>query len=367
MGLATPTAIMAATGRAAEIGILVRDGSSLERAARISVVLLDKTGTVTEGRPVVTDVVPAHGTPPDRILGLAAAVERHSEHPIGTAIVAAAAEAGITAPGSRSFRAQPGVGVTGEVAGRLVTIGNVDGLELAANLGTQVVELAGQGKAVCAVAVDGQAVGLIAVADRIARNAADAVARLQRLGVEVVMVTGDRHEAAMAVAREVGVHSVEAGVRPEHKAEMVRSYQSKGDAVAMVGDGINDAPALAQADVGIAIGTGTDIAVEAGDIALMRANLHGVADTIRLGRATLGVIRQNLFWALFYNVVGIPLAAMGRLDPMVAAAAMSLSSVSVVTNSLRLRRFRAFTPAKEHGRGQRDADIEAGSNDACVV
>ncbi len=348
MGLATPTAIMAATGRAAEIGILVRDGSSLERAARVAVVLLDKTGTVTVGRPVVTDVVTVEGVDAEEVLRLAAAVERHSEHPIGAAVVAAAADAGLLVPPSSGFKAEPGVGVTGEAAGRKVTVGRLDAAATGTGLESEAARVAGQGKAVCGVNVDGRIIGLIAVADNTVDSAAEAVARLYRLGCEVVMATGDRREAAMAVAAAVGIRRVEAGVRPEHKVELVRTYQARGGAVAMVGDGINDAPALAQADVGIAIGTGTDIAVEAGDIALMRANLHGVADAIRLGRATLAVIKQNLFWAFVYNVVGIPLAAMGRLDPMLAAAAMGLSSVSVVTNSLRLRRFRAFNASHEH-------------------
>lgn len=366
MGLATPTAIMAATGRAAEIGVLVRDGAALERAARVTTVILDKTGTITEGRPTVTEVVPAQGQNADDVLAWAAAVEVGSKHPIGIAITEAALNRGLTIRSASGFRDEPGVGVIADVAGLKVSVRRVDeqpagGLERVAG------DLAGMGRAVCMVTVDGAPLGVIGVADNVRKGAHSAIEGLRELGLEVVMLTGDRAVAAHAVAAAVGIGSLEAEVRPERKSEVVAEYQRSGRRVGMVGDGINDAPALAQADVGISMGGGTDVAVEAGDVALMSADLDGIADVVRLGRATLAIIRQNLFWAFIYNVIGIPMAAAGRLDPMVAAGAMGLSSVSVVTNSLRLRQFRGRRGVDQTKRGQRYAQAHPCRDDPRVV
>jgi len=349
MGLATPTAVMAATGRAAEIGVLVRDGAALERAARTAAVLLDKTGTITIGRPVVCDIAVVDGWREQDLLPLVAGAEGHSEHPIGAAIRRHADELGLPAPTAERFEAFPGYGVEATVSGHHVRIGRrswpqgpgtAEPVLLPSELEDSVQRMEDRGAAVSIITIDGIVAGAMGISDDIAPHAIDAIAWMHRLGLSVVMVSGDRITAAERVAGTVGVQTVEAEVLPEEKVAVVRRYQSQGLSVAMVGDGINDAPALAQADVGIAIGSGTDIAVEAGDITLMRSDLRGVVDSVLLGRATLSIIRQNLFWAFVYNGIGIPLAAMGRLDPMLAGAAMGLSSVSVVANSLRLRRFR---------------------------
>ena len=348
MGLAVPTAVMVATGRGAELGVLVKGGEALERAGRLDVVVLDKTGTVTEGRPVVTDVLAADG-----ILPLAAAVERLSEHPLAEAIVEAAEAGGGATPRATGFESHTGRGVTGVVEGRRVAVGNralmtelgIDSSAFAADAE----RLAADGKTPMYVGVDGTAAGLLAVADPIKPTSAEAVAALHRLGLDVVLLTGDGRVTALAVARQVGIapERVVAEVLPEGKLAEVRRLQAEGRVVAMAGDGLNDAPALAQADVGIAMGTGTDVAMESGAITLMRGDLRGVPQAIALTRAAMRVIRQNLFWAFVYNVVGIPVAAgilypFGGplLTPAMAAAAMALSSVSVVTNSLRLRKFR---------------------------
>jgi len=348
MGLAVPTAVMVATGRGAELGVLVKGGEALERAGRLDVVVLDKTGTVTEGRPVVTDVLAADG-----ILPLAAAVERLSEHPLAEAIVEAAEAGGGAMPRATGFESHTGRGVTGVVEGRRVAVGNralMTGLGIdAAALAADAERLAADGKTPMYVGVDGTAAGLLAVADPIKPTSAEAVAALHRLGLDVVLLTGDGRATALAVARQVGIapERVVAEVLPEGKLAEVRRLQAEGRVVAMAGDGLNDAPALAQADVGIAMGTGTDVAMESGAITLMRGDLRGVPQAIALTRAAMRVIRQNLFWAFVYNVVGIPVAAgilypFGGplLTPAMAAAAMALSSVSVVTNSLRLRKFR---------------------------
>ena len=348
MGLAVPTAVMVATGRGAELGVLVKGGEALERAGRLDVVVLDKTGTVTEGRPVVTDVLAADG-----ILPLAAAVERLSEHPLAEAIVEAAEAGGGATPRATGFESHTGRGVTGVVEGRRVAVGNralMTGLGIdTAALAADAERLAADGKTPMYVGVDGTAAGLLAVADPIKPTSAEAVAALHRLGLDVVLLTGDGRATALAVARQVGIapEHVVAEVLPEGKLAEVRRLQAEGRVVAMAGDGLNDAPALAQADVGIAMGTGTDVAMESGAITLMRGDLRGVPQAIALTRAAMRVIRQNLFWAFVYNVVGIPVAAgilypFGGplLTPAMAAAAMALSSVSVVTNSLRLRKFR---------------------------
>ena len=349
MGLAVPTAVMVATGRGAERGVLFKGGNVLQRAAELEVVVLDKTGTITEGRPAVTEVRALEAGTEAELLLRAAALERMSEHPLGEAVVALATARGLAIPDVETFQVFPGKGVVGVVYGDGVLVGNralfADwGVESASLHGTAD-ELAALGATPVLVAIGGAAAGVIAVADPIKSTSAGAVAALRALGLEVLMLTGDARGTAESVARQVGIDEVVAEVLPEHKREVVQRLQGEGRVVGMVGDGLNDAPALAQADVGIAIGTGTDVAVEAGDVTLMRGDVAGVPEAVRLARRTLRVIKQNLFWAFAYNVVGIPVAAgvlypvFGiLLTPAIAAAAMAVSSVSVVTNSLRLRR-----------------------------
>ncbi len=339
LGLATPTAIMVGTGRGAERGILIKGGEALEAAARIDTVIFDKTGTITRGAPEVTDVIPASGFTAAELLRLAASAERDSEHPLGQAIVAHAKALSIPLEQAADFRAIAGHGVQARVSGHEVIVG-APGLGL-----PDIDRLAAAGKTAIAITVDGKIAGAIGIADTVKSEAAAAVRRLTGMGIEVWMVTGDNRPTAEAVAREVGIPHVLAAVLPEGKLAEVRKLQAAGKKVAMVGDGINDAPALAQADVGIAMGTGTDIAMEAGDITLMRGDLNGVADALGLARQTMRVIRQNLFWAFAYNAIGIPVAAGvlypftgWLLSPVLASAAMALSSVTVATNSLRLKR-----------------------------
>jgi Cu+-exporting ATPase len=353
MGLAVPTAVMVSTGRGAELGVLIKKAEALERSGKIDVVAFDKTGTVTEGRPAVRVVEPAPGNPQEldeqRLLQLAASVEQLSEHPYAEAIVAEAERRSVPLAAVAEFETLTGQGVFGVVDGRRVALGNAVFMsELGADpapLQRRVDRLASDGHSVLYVAVDGLLAGLIAVADPIRPTSREAVSRLQRLGLEVVMLTGDNPATAEAVARAIGVERVVAGVLPRQKLEEVRRIQAEGKVVAVVGDGLNDAPALAQADIGIAMGTGVDVAVEAAEIILMRNDLLGVVDAVELSRRTMRVIRQNLFWAFVYNVIGIPVAAgalyplfMLLLTPPMAAAAMAASSVSVVTNSLRLRK-----------------------------
>jgi len=354
MGLAVPTAVMVASGKGAELGVLIKGGEALERAHAIQTVVLDKTGTITAGKPAVTEVVLAPGAPApeERLLALVAAVERASEHPLAAAIVAHAADRRAPALDVADFASETGRGARGRVDGRSVLVGN-RALLAAASVSTapledRAAELAGRGRTVVFAAVDGALAGLLAVSDPLRPTSRDAVARLRRMGLEVVMLTGDAQPTAEAVAREAGIERVVAGVLPAGKVAEVSRLQAEGKVVAMVGDGINDAPALARADVGVAMGSGTDVAVEASDVTLMRADLGAVADAIALSRRTMRTMRQNLFWAFAYNVVGIPVAAgvlypaLGLLlSPVLASAAMAMSSVSVVTNSLRLRRFRA--------------------------
>jgi Cu+-exporting ATPase len=351
LGLATPTAVMVGTGRGAEHGILVKGGEALETAHRLTTVVLDKTGTITKGQPAVTDVSATGGFDEDELLRLAASAERGSEHPLGEAIVRRAAARGLALTNASAFNARAGHGVEAEVEGRRVLLGNLRlmterGVELN-DLRERAAELTQAGRTTLYVAIDGAAAGVIAVADEIKDDSKAAVGALQSMGLEVVMLTGDSWPTANAVAREVGITRVLAEVLPEGKAAEVKKLQAEGQRVAMVGDGINDAPALAQADTGIAIGTGTDVAIEASDITLIRGSLGGVVTAIALSRQTFKVIRQNLFWAFVYNTLGLPLAAGALypftgwlLSPVVASAAMALSSVSVVANSLRLRRFR---------------------------
>jgi Cu+-exporting ATPase len=343
LGLATPTAMTVGIGVAASHGILIRNAASLEKARSVTTIVMDKTGTVTEGKPAVTDVILLGKNTRDGLLRYAAAVERQSEHPLAEAVVESARRSPGEIPQCESFRSLTGLGVAGIVDGRPVAAGNAammteSGVDITGALAS-VERLTGEGKTLLLVAIDGAVAGIIAVADRIKPTSAGAVGELRQMGIDVIMLTGDNETTARAIASRAGIENVLAGVLPAGKADRIRRLQSEGKTVAMVGDGINDAPALAQADVGIALGTGTDIAMEAADITLMKGDLATIALAIRLSSGTLRIIRQNLFWAFLYNVIAIPLAAFGLLTPVVAAGAMALSSVSVVTNSLRLRRF----------------------------
>jgi P-type Cu+ transporter len=350
LGLATPLSITVATGKAASNGILIRSAEALEVAHRMNTVVLDKTGTITNGTPVLTDVLPSAGFDADELLAFVAAAERDSEHPLASAIVAGAQDRGLSVPRASAFESITGQGVRATVDGKVVLVGNSRLLSAAGvstdMLGTHVDQLASDGKTPMLAAVDGKAAGVVGVADTIKDGSIAAVADLVARGIEVIMMTGDNGTTAAAIARQVGIGRVVAEVMPEHKAAEVKRLQAEGRVVGMVGDGINDAPALAQADVGSAIGTGTDVAIEASDITLISGNLSGLVVAIDLSRATMRNIRQNLGFAFGYNIIGIPLAAgvlyptFGLLlSPMIAAAAMALSSLSVVTNSSRLRRF----------------------------
>ena len=353
MGLAVPTAVMVATGRGAELGILIKGGEALQRAGDVTTVVLDKTGTVTEGIPDVTDVLSAPGAPrgADELLRLVASLESSSEHPLADALVRKARNRGIALAPVEGFQSITGLGAVGIVEGSFVAVGNEKLMhEYAADvapLQADAERLAGEGKTPVYAAVDGALAGLLAVADPLKPSSLEAIARLRRMGLDVVLLTGDNRRTAAAVARQAGIGRVVAEVLPDGKVAEVQRLQKAGAVVAMVGDGVNDAPALAQADLGIAIGTGTDIAVEASDVTLMRGDPRGVATAIALSRRTMRTMKENLFWAFVYNVIGIPVAAgvlypvFGvQLSPILASAAMALSSVSVVTNSLRLRRAR---------------------------
>ena len=332
LGLATPTALMVGTGRGAELGILVKDGEALERAGHIKTVLLDKTGTLTLGKPSLIDIVVEGGWTEDAALAAAASLEALSEHPIARAVVNAASAKGLSLAKVDGFTALQGHGVSGIVDGKRLEVGR-------ARIATPTVErLESEGKTVFSAIRDDGAQATFAVSDTVSPTAMEAVKELRELGIEPIMVTGDNRKTAEAVAASVGISQVEAQVLPGDKAAIVERHQAHG-AAAMVGDGINDAPALAQADLGIAMGEGTDVAMETAGITLLRSDLRGVPKSIRLAKATLGTIKSNLFWAFVYNVVMIPLAALGILSPMLAAGAMAMSSISVILNSLRLRRF----------------------------
>ncbi len=364
MGLAVPTAVMVATGKGAELGVLIKGGEALQRAGDLNTVVLDKTGTVTEGKPAVTDIVLAAGGAfverEDTLLQLVASIESRSEHPLADAIVRRARERGLTVAEPDTFESITGRGAIGVVndadLSYAIAVGNAELLSdysvSVSSLQEQIDRLSNDGKTPMFVAVDGVLAGLIAVADPIKSSSRDAIAQLHAMGLEVVMLTGDNPRTASAVARLAGIDRVVAGVLPAGKVAEIARLQAMGRVVAMIGDGINDAPALAQADVGMAIGTGTDVAIEAGDIVLMRGDLRTAAQAIALSRRTMRTMKQNLFWAFVYNVIGIPVAAgvlypaFGLLlSPILASAAMAFSSVSVVSNSLRLRRFAAIRPS----------------------
>ena len=349
LGLATPTALLVGSGRGAQLGILIKGPQILESTRRVDTVVLDKTGTVTEGRMTLVDVLPVPGEDAAEVLRLAGAVESASEHPIARAIAGSAA-AGGPLPEVESFSSVAGRGATGVVEGHAVAVGSLGLLaEWSVHPDAEItasIERAGaNGTTAVVVAWDGKARGILTVADSVKPSSTAAVARLRELGLEPILLTGDHDAVARRVADEVGIREVIAGVLPAEKAAQIEALQARSRVVAMVGDGVNDAAALAQADLGIAMGTGTDAAIEASDLTLVRGDLLGAVDAIRLSRATLRTIRGNLFWAFAYNVAAIPLAALGLLNPMIAGAAMAASSVFVVGNSLRLRRFQSIDPA----------------------
>ena len=344
LGLATPTSIMVGTGKGAENGILIKGGEHLEKAHRLQAIILDKTGTITKGEPELTDVVTVGGFAQDELLRLAASAERGSEHPLGQAIIRGARDAGLTLDEPRDFQAIPGHGIRARVEGRDLLVGNRRLLQ-DKGITLEVIEneanhLESEGKTAMLVAVDENLAGVIGVADTVKPGSIGAIAAMKHMGLSVYMITGDNQRTAAAIAQEVGIEHVLAEVLPEDKAREVQRLRDAGLVVGMVGDGINDAPALATADIGFAIGTGTDVAMESADITLIKGDLKGVVAAIQLSRSTMRNVKENLFWALVYNTIGIPVAAFGLLSPVVAGGAMAFSSVSVVTNALRLKRWR---------------------------
>lgn len=344
LGLATPTAIMVGTGKGAENGILIKSGEHLERAHKMDTIVFDKTGTITKGEPELTDIVVFNSIERDELLQIAASVEKVSEHPLGQSIVRKAEEELLMLKEPESFLAIPGKGLKAQLDGKEVYIGNrklMKDTKVSIEIGeVDLLKLEEEGKTAILVSIDNKLSGIIAVADKIKDNSKLAIEELKNMGLEIYMITGDNERTAKAIANEAGIENVLAEVLPENKAEVVEKIKSEGKNVGMVGDGINDAPALVAADVGFAIGTGTDVAMEAADITLMRGDLEGVVTAIRLSHRTMRTIKQNLFWAFFYNSIGIPFAAFGFLNPMIAGAAMAFSSVSVVSNSLRLKKFK---------------------------
>jgi Cu+-exporting ATPase len=350
LGLATPTAIMVGTGKGAEYGVLIKGGQPLETAHKISTIIFDKTGTITEGKPKVTDIIVTKGYSENKILQLAASAEKGSEHPLGDAIVNQAVAQGVDFLNINSFKAIPGHGIEAIIGTEAIILGNERLLEargIQNTLKEEADELANEGKTPMYIGVNSQLTGLIAVADTTKENSAKAIRLLHEMGIKVAMITGDNKQTANAIAKQVGIDLVLAEVLPQDKANEVKKLQEQGEIVAMVGDGINDAPALAQGDIGIAIGSGTDVAIESADIVLMKSDLLDVVTAIELSRQTIRNIKQNLFWAFAYNTAGIPIAAgvlyaLGgpKLNPMIAGGAMAFSSVSVVTNALRLKRFK---------------------------
>lgn len=344
LGLATPTAVMVGTGKGAENGVLIKGAEHLQNSQRVTTVVLDKTGTITKGEPDVTDIVTYGDYTEDELLRLAASAEKGSEHPLGEAIVNRAKNRGMELHEGKYFNAIPGHGIQVEINNQLVMIGNKklmlkNGIEMNIAL-SQMEKLEGEGKTAMLMAIEDKLVGMIAVADTVKETSEEAIKRLKKMGIEVIMITGDNQLTAEAIAKQVGVDRVLAEVLPEDKSAEVENLKKNGKIVAMVGDGINDAPALAAADVGIAIGTGTDVAMEAADITLMRGDLMGIVDTFSLSKATMRKIHQNLFWAFAYNIVLIPVAAFGLLNPILAGGAMAFSSVSVVGNTLFLRKWK---------------------------
>lgn len=345
LGLATPTAIMVGTGKGAEHGILVKSGEHLELAHKLTTIVLDKTGTITKGSPEVVYIENFKNIDENELIEISAAVENTSEHPLGEAVVNYAKAKNIEFKETKDFNAIPGKGIKALYNGKKVAIGNralikENLIEIETNIEEKIADLEDKGQTVIIVSIDNEISGIIGIADKIKESSYNAIKQMKEMGLEIYMITGDNERTAKAIAREVSIENVIAEVLPENKEKIVTKLKKEGKTVGMVGDGINDAPALASSDVGFAIGTGTDIAIEAADITLIKGDLNGVVTAIRLSHRTMRIIKQNLFWAFFYNTIGIPFAALGYLNPMIAGAAMAFSSVTVVSNSLRLRNFK---------------------------